>query len=274
MNRIEEHFSKIEKLYSEARDRLSRSSQWYSGSRTDSYIDDTVKVITKFQRELELLHEDTEKLSDEKTDFYVTRCAKNMEVIRYRLGGEKEVLGGVYRLLDSKKFEEAYAEFIKVRSSIYNMFEDVRLIYALRIYPIEEKMALRSELLDMGFQDVVISLEEAENNLAEKHLKDSLTRCREALEKIVSSTLDKEGKKSSSKFGIDIATLCSIGIITRDEKRLIEPTYSYLSEVAHGRIEKLTLGDVNYAMKETYMRIELLVRRYREFVSKQKSESS
>lgn len=271
MNRIEEYFSKVEKLYSNARNRLSRAgSDWDPAAQTTSYTDDTVKVITKFQRELELLYEDTKKLSDEKTDFYVKRCAESLELIRTLLQGEEE-WSGVYHQLDNETYREAYDEFIKIRSLIYNIFEDVKLIYALRIYPVEEKMALRSDLSDRGFQDVVMALDDAENNLVEKHLKDCLTRCREALEKLVSSTLKKEGKKPCNRFSIDISTLCNVGIIDRDEKRLIEPTYSYLSEVgAHGRAKKLTLGDANYAMKETYMRIALLVKRYREYVSKKK----
>lgn len=273
MNWIEEHFSKIEKLYSEARKRLYNStSNWHTEHRTDSYLDSTVGVITKFQRELELLYEDAKKLSDEKTKFYVERCATNVRYVGSYLSGTERV-SGVYILLDSGKYVEAYDRFKKIRHLIYNICEDVKLIYALRIYPIEEKMALRSDLSDVGFTDVVNALEDAENNLAEKHLKDCLTRCREALEKIVSSILNKERKRPSNKFSIDIGTLCNMDIINKDEKRLIEATYSYLSEVgAHGRAKGLTLGDANYAMKETYMRIALLVKRYHEYVSKRKKK--
>ncbi len=154
---------------------------------------------------------------------------------------------------------------------MYQILEDVRLIYALRIYPIEEKIALKSKISDYGFVDVVKCLDEAETNLSLKHYKDCVDRNREALEKTVASIRTSIGQKPSGYFSTDIGSLAGFGVTNKEQKKLIEATYSYLSEVgAHGRGDSLTLGDAHYAMKETYMRIDIILKRYDEFLSKKK----
>jgi len=157
---------------------------------------------------------------------------------------------------------------------MYQLLDDVRLIYALRIYPIEEKIALKSTLTDYGFVEVVGCLDEAENNLAMRkpeHMKDCVDRCREALEKTTASILVAEKKKPSGYFSTDMGTLSGLGIVDKEPKKLTEATYSYLSEVgAHGRAGEVTLGDAHYAMKETYMRIDILLKKYTEYLARKK----
>jgi len=153
---------------------------------------------------------------------------------------------------------------------MHQILQDVRLIYALRIYPIEEKMALKSQLSDYGFVEVIRCLDEAENNLAMRkpeHFKDCVDRSREALEKTAASILGAEGKTPSGYFSTDMGTLSNSGIVDKESKRLTEATYSYLSEVgAHGRAGEVTLGDAHFAMKETYMRIDILLKKYAEYL--------
>ncbi len=132
------------------------------------YVSEAVKSALDVQAKIELLYEDIKKLSDEKTKFYINRVCENVsDVIRHVSG--TSALSGACELLDITKYNEAYAEFRKVRSSMYKVLEDVRLIYALRIYPIEEKMALKSALTNLGFLEVTTALDEAERNLAEKN---------------------------------------------------------------------------------------------------------
>ena len=100
-------------------------------------------------------------------------------------------------------------------------------------------------------------------------MKDCVDRSREALEKTVASILDTEKKKPSGYFATDMGTLSGQGIIDKESKRLMVATHSYLSETgAHGRAGEVTLADAHYAMKETYMRIDILLKKYSEFLNK------
>lgn len=201
-------------------------------------------------------------MSDDKTKYYIDRCLGNIVMIRLYIRGSGTVKGAC-DYIDEADYAKAYTVFIKTRSLMYQFLEDVRLVYALRIYPIEEKIALKSNLTNYKLMDVTKCLEEAEVNLAEKHFKDCIDRSREALEKTVAGILVLEKKKPSGYFATDIGTLSGLRILDKESKKLIEATYSYLSEVgAHGRGEELTLGDAHYAMKETYMRIDILLKKY------------
>ena len=279
MSSAEEKISKIESLYKTIRERLKALVGSYGYDQVnykqklhgkDEFTDELFKNMMTFQRNLELLVEDAKELKDDKTEFYVKRCFKELASVRFYL---EDSDWGAYKALDLKDGEKASNAFYKLRSNMYAVFQDVRVIYTLRIYPIEEKLELKSALTDLTFTNVVACLEEAETNLVEKkpdHLKDALCRCREALEKFVTNALEKEGKKPSKQFNVDIGTVAGMGMLRREEKRMIEATYSYLAEGCHGRIENLTLGKVNYAMKDTYMRIDLLLKTYREYVSSKK----
>jgi len=83
---------------------------------------------------------------------------------------------------------------------MYQIIEDVRLIYALKLCPIQEKIALKSLLTDLGFVEVTKCLDEAETNFAEKRFKDAIDRAREALEKTVTSISSAIGKEPSGYF--------------------------------------------------------------------------
>ena len=268
---VEDQLRSIEEQYQKAFIMLNKSA--YSGlleHRTVKYLSEVIKAALSFQRSIELLFEDIKKLSDEKTKYYINRIDGNVFAIRWRLASS-EKFNTVCEYIDLGEYEGAFKRFRLIRSLMYQILEDVKLIYALRIYPIEEKMALKSMLTDYGFVEVTKCLEEAERNLAEKHFKDCITRCREALEKTAASLLAAEKKKPSGYFATDIGTLRGLGIFDKEVKKLTEATYSYLSEVgAHGRGGKLTLGDAHYAMKETYMRIDILLKKYTAYLAKKK----
>ena len=268
---IEDQLSEIERKYQQAYDMLSNISETYlSRYHTKAYLSDAIKAVLAFQRSIELLYEDIAKLSDKKTQRYVNRCYDNLKLIIILIRGRGSY-GGLCENLDDTEYHSAFHKFRKIRSCMYEILEDVRLIYALRLYPIEEKMALKSKLTDYGFIEVTRCLDEAEENLATKHFKDSIDRSREALEKTIFSILATEDKKPSKHFSTDIGTLSGLGIIDKETKRLTEATYSYLSEVgAHGRGEKLTLGDAHYAIKETFMRIDILLKKYTEYQKNKK----
>lgn len=260
---------------------------------------ETLKIIIAFQRDLELLCEDIRKLMDDKTEFYVKRCWTNLNTIRRILEGEVYDLStipefkslgpvvtrrtavsrppedGVCGLLDTgiterEHLKTAFNMFTKVTSCMYEIFGDVRLIYALRIFPIEARAAIKSRLSDLEFIDVVKCLDQAEQNIVDKHHKDCHDRCREALEKTASSILEKERKKASKYFSTDIGTLCGMGVVDKETKRLAEATHSYLSQVGvHGIAEREpSAGDANFALKDTYLKIDTLLNKYGEYLAK------
>jgi len=272
---VEDQLSSIEKQYKTAYKMLSSIRTAASIStvkyyRNPDYISETIKAALTFQRSIDLLFEDIKKLSDEKTKYYIERLSNNVSKIRLMLTTSK-ISKTICDSIDLGEYADAFDNFQIIRSWMYQILEDVRLIYALRIYPIEEKIALKSTLTDYGFMEVTSCLEEAEEHLAEKHFKDCITRCRESLEKTSSSILAAEKKKPSGYFATDIGTLSGLGIIDKEVKKLTEATYSYLSEIgAHGRGGKLTLGDAHFAMKETYMRIDILLKKYAAYLSRKK----
>ena len=266
---VEDQLSSIEQQYLKTFNLLSNISEHILWQITENTIQ-AMKDVLRFQRSVELLLEDTKKMCDEKTKSYFKRCEQSMSRVELQIRGRSD-WPGVCRSLDDESYSAAFKKFRYIRTYVYQILEDVRLIYALRIYPIEEKMALKSTLTDYGFVEAIKSLEEAENNLAEKRFKDCMTRCRESLEKTVSSILVAENKKLSGYFSTDIGQLSSLDMVDKESKRLIVATYSYLSEVgAHGRGEKPKLGDAHYAMKETYMRIDILLKKYSTFLAKKK----
>jgi hypothetical protein len=259
---LEDQLSSIENLYKISYEMLSNIYN-YTSYRTLDYITHAIKNVLSLQRMIELLCEDIKKLSDEKTKSYVDRFMENVIKI------QSFIRIGVCHNIDSDDFLNAFFSFKKVRSLMYQIIEDIKLIYALKLYPIEEKMALKSLLTDYGFLEVTKCLDEAETNLAEKHYKDCIDRGREALEKTVTSILTVEGKKPSGSFSTDIGSLSGVGIIDKETKKLTEATYSYFSEVgAHGRAGEVTAGDAHYSLKEVYMRIDILLKKYSAYLSR------
>jgi hypothetical protein len=265
---IEDQLSAIESQYKKSYEMLYNIEVGYSTYRTLDYITDAIKNVLSLQRMIELLCEDIKKLGDEKTKHYIERFMANLTTIQYLIRGSSSS-SGVCDYIDSGLFTRALSSFTMIRSLMYQILEDVRLIYALRLYPIEEKMALKSLLTNYGFLEVTKCLDEAETNLVEKHFKDCIDRGREALEKTVTSILTAEGKKPSNSFSTDIGTLSGMDIIDKETKKLTEATYSYLSEAgAHGRAGEVTAGDAHYSLKEVYMRIDILLKKYSAYLSR------
>jgi uncharacterized protein (UPF0332 family) len=263
---VEDQLSAIESQYNKAYHLLYEYRNYTSVS--PSTAADMVKNVLLFQRMIELLCEDIIKLTDQKTKKYIDRCIDNLKAIHQLIRGS-QTSSGVCGYLDTDDFKKAFYFFQFVRSIMYQILEDVRLIYALKLYPIEEKMALKSLLTDYGFLEVTKCLDEAETNLAEKHYKDCIDRAREALEKTITSILISKKKKPSGSFATDIGTLSNMGIIDKETKKLTEATYSYLSEVgAHGRAGEVTISDAHYALKEVYMRIDIALKKYKAYLSK------
>lgn len=58
-----------------------------------------------------------------------------------------------------------------LRPDLMELEEELRLISALTAFPISQKIALKHQLVIDGFEEVAVSLEEAESNVEEEHFK-------------------------------------------------------------------------------------------------------
>jgi hypothetical protein len=268
---MESRLAAIEKQYLDALEFFSGMTRI---ARAVDYESEAIKAVLSFHRSIELLFEDLRKLADTNTQDYVDRCHDKMISIKISIRGSSG-FDGVCSRVDQRKFNEAYSLLVTVRSDMYQVLEDVRLIYSLRLYPIEEKMALKSMLTDYGFTEITKCLEEAERNLAEKHGKECVDRCREALDKTPSSMLTYLKKTPSLYFATDLGTLAGLGIIDRETKKLTEATFSYLSEAGpHGRVGDVSPQDAHWATKEVYNRIDVLLNKFAAHLNKAKSQDS
>lgn len=259
----------IEKDYLSLRIRY-RNIENLSSFRTQDYIMETIKLTLKFNSDLELLYEDVKEIADQKVEKYFNRIERNINVINRNIRGQMGKLDyykGAIDLLNIITYEDygKATDRIKfIRKNVYEFCEDIRLLYALKVYPLEEKIKIKSDLSDHGFIEVVKSLDEIDDNLLQSHHKDALGRGRDALEKLISGILIKMGKTPSNRFSTDIGTLGSLKFIDRENKKLIEATFSLLSEVgSHGRGSKNNFESyAKYALKELYMKIDKIIYLY------------
>lgn len=263
------------KLQSIEEDYISLRNRYYSianisGYRNDKIINETIKLTLNFHSNIEILYEDVKDIIDDKVRKYFNRIEESLNIINTNLRGRMgnvHYFKGAIELLNSDSYYEcdlAYKRINTIKDNVYRFCEDIRLLYTLKTYPIEEKLKIKSVLSDHGFIEVVQSLDELDDNLLKGHSKDALARGRDALEKLIFAILLKIEKKPSYHFGTDIGTLGGLGFIDRENKKLIEATFSLLSEVgSHGRTTK---EDVNrytkYAIKELFMKIDKLINLY------------
>jgi len=159
----------------------------------------------------------------------------------------------------------AYFGFKSLRSSLIELEEELRLISALTTYPIEKKTKLKQELVMNGFEEVAVSLEEAESNAGDEHFKDCVSRCRDAIEYFVASMREKEtGEKTDKHFAIDLAKIVNMGIFDESVQKLTQGVYSFTSLKGSHKYDatKVTVFDAETAMKEAYSIIEMLTKKY------------
>jgi hypothetical protein len=167
----------------------------------------------------------------------------------------------------------AYFGFRSLRSSLIELEEELRLVGALTTYPIERKIELKKELVMNGFEEVAVSLEEAESNVEAEHFKDCVSRCRDAIEMFVASVREKEtGQKTDKHFATDLAKIVNIGIFDEGTQKLAQGVYSFTSLKGSHKYDtsKVTIYDAETALKESYSLLEMLVKRYLELLKVKK----
>lgn len=159
----------------------------------------------------------------------------------------------------------AYLGFKLLKSDLVEVEEELRLIGALTTYPIEKKLKLKNQLVMNEFEEVAISLEEAESNIENEHFKDSVSRCRDAVEIFVAFIREREtGEKTDKHFATDLGKIVKIEVFDEAIQRLAQGVYSFLSIKGSHKYDakKVTIYDAETSLNETYSLLEMLLQKY------------
>lgn len=162
----------------------------------------------------------------------------------------------------------AYFALKCAKSNLIELDEEFRLTGALTSYPINQKTRLKHSLIIKDFEEVVVSLEEAESNVEPEHFKDCVSRCRDALEIFVASVREKEiGEKTERRFSTDLGKIVKIGIFDEATRKLAQGIYSFLSLKGSHKYNarKVSIYDAETSLKETYSLLQMLMKKYSNF---------
>lgn len=263
-----------------------------------------VRIIMKFQRKLEYSLESTmklvrkmeyaERLKNIADSLFEKLSSDNqVETIEFyayptvgyeHITENEKVLGVISELRHShKRFLHgdmkgsrrscycAYFGFKSLRSNLIEIEEELRLIGALTTYPIEKKIRLKDKLVSETFEEVAISLEEAETNVEDDHFRDCVSRCRDAVEIFVSIVKEKEtGEKTEKHFASDLGKIVKYGVYDDSVKKLAQGVYSFLSLKGSHKYDKkkVAIYDAETALQQTYTLLEMLLKKYSDFKKK------
>ena len=303
MSSIELMISEIDEEYHEIlkefEKRLEKNLFYGFKAISEDEILFLLRKTMKFQRKIEITLESVTRLA-EKTK-YISRLQEIVNKIYYILSTEKridtirlwfydnspstgineDVHGVIFEI--NKSHEEflhdnltnyrrscyrAYFSFKLLYTDLIEMQEELRLVGALSTYPIEKKIGIKENLVSKNFEEVAISLEEAESNVEIEHFKDCVSRCRDAVEIFVSLVKEKElGEKTEKHFSIDLAKITKYGIYDDAINRLAQGIYSFLGLKGSHKYDekKVTIYDAETALQETYSLLDMLLKRYFEY---------
>lgn len=162
----------------------------------------------------------------------------------------------------------AYLALKLLKPTLIEFEEEMRLIAALATYPIAKKIVLKNKLVLNGFEEVAISLEEAESNTEISHFKDAVSRCRDAVEIFIASVRKKETREETERhFATDLAKLARIEVFDEATQKLAQGVYSFLSLKGSHKYDasKVTVYDAETSLNETYSLIEMLLKKLSEY---------
>lgn len=312
MSSIEAMISEIEEDYHDILKSLEKNVDLQQGYYMYKLISENelirlLRLVMKFQRKLEYSLESALKLV-RKTE-YGERLKKIANALFDKLSSDsqidtvkfcqysaceygylenEEVLGVISELrqshnnllhADMKESRRscycAYFGFKSLRSNLIEMEEELRLIGALTTYPIEKKMRLKDKLVSKNFEEVAISLEEAETNVEDDHFRDCVSRCRDAVEIFISSIKEKEtGQKTEKHFATDLAKVVKYGVYDESMKKLAQGVYSFLSLKGSHKYDKkkVIVYDAETALQQTYTLLEVLLKKYSDFKEEKTSK--
>lgn len=159
----------------------------------------------------------------------------------------------------------AYFVLKSLKANLVEVEEELRLIGALTTHPIKRKIVLKNQLVVNDFEEVAVSLEEAESNVEVEHFKDCVSRCRDAVEIFIASVREKEtDEKTERHFATDLGKMVKIEVFDIGIQRLAQGIYSFLSVKGSHKYDakKVSVYDAETSLKETYSLLEMLIKRY------------
>lgn len=299
MSSIESMISEVEEGYNtilkKFESHLSNENVYRFKEPSEEYLLRLLRDVMNFQRKLEYFIEQTRMLAkktpyikrlDEIANKLLEKLSsdKSYETVKFRYYaayGEWKVKSVISELQvahikflkneisESRRYCYcAYFAFKLMRSDLIELEQEMRLISALTTYPIEKKTQLKHQLVIEDFEEVAVSLEEAESNVETEHFKDCVSRCRDAVEIFIASLREKEtGEKTERHFATDLGKLTKIGVFDEGVQRLTQGIYSFLSLKGSHKYEaeKVSVYDAETALKETYSLLELLLKKYSDF---------
>jgi hypothetical protein len=269
----------------------------------ESISEDTLlrylRMIMNFQRKIEYSIQSTKKI------YSKTNLSKRLETIGAeliaRLCNNKKSYGTVVFYLDNTYqvfgiipllkmahkdlltpinsqncFKNCYCAYLGLKmlnTSLIEFEEELRLISALTSYPIKKRILLKNQLVINDFEEVAISLEEAESNTESNHFKDTVSRCRDAVEILVAQIRKKcTGEKTEKHFAVDLGKIVKLGLLDEATKKLTQGVYSFLSLKGSHKYDKskVTVYDAESSLQSTYSLVEMLLKKFSEFKKSKK----
>jgi hypothetical protein len=164
----------------------------------------------------------------------------------------------VLKFVDAEKFCDALRVLNANRGVFFSALEDIRMLYELRLLPMEERDRIRQALAEVGLPEVAARLEKADGQRVDDPPA-CIGHCREALALTVHGIAESKGGRATDSVAADLAELGKTeGFLSPDERRFVVALYSYLSSKWKAG-EEPKPGDADFALKQTYFFVDRLL---------------
>ena len=256
MSAPEDRITEIEKLFSDGRRIVSEANT--GGVVYNADVDRCVKSFVQMHRKLERLANETLEFEDGKTKTYCTR-------IKNEIQNFTSNVSTAYNYIEGSNWNWAHQYISQARTSMYEILEDVRMVYLVRIFPIEEMSNRKMLLGEFDCTDAINKLESAETNLVQKDFRGAIGESRQALASTVWTLTDKDSKATDS-FAGNLAKLSDKGILERPNRIAMEGIYVYLSQSWKEGKEPAP-GDAEYGIRQACIHIDEVLKKYQKWKS-------
>jgi hypothetical protein len=280
----------LRKGFEDLRRRLYRlcdaSTQSYP-DRTDKeawsqgFKDETSLAAVRLLRSLESAASDAEVMSDASTKLYATRLG--LEVDSFRVVIEGQVLmrmpstdrvgqtvsrtlglptGGsvtnyILKTLDAENFCSAFDMLNKTRGVFFSALEDIRMLYEMRLLPLEERGRIREGLTNAGMPEVADRLVKADAQRVDDP-PGCIGNCREVFATTIHKLAELRAGRATDSVSGDLAELGKKEVVSPEERRVMVALYSFMSDRWKAP-EKPNSGDAEFALKQTYFFVDRLL---------------
>jgi len=279
---VNRNLDELRNGFEELRERLTRLCKVDTGAWNQSFKDESSLATVKLLRALESAASEAEVLSDAGTKLFATRLGQEVDTFRVAIEGQVLMrtpstdrvgqtvskafglpTGGwvtnyILKAVDEERFCDALGMLNRTRGTFLSALEDIRMLYEMRLLPMEERDRIRQALVEAEMPEVASRLAKAD----EQRVDDApacIGHCREALALTVHDLAKAKVSRSTDSFAGDLAELGKTkGFIPPDERRLVVAFYSYLSSKWKAGEEPRT-GDAELALKLTYFIVDRLL---------------